>query len=106
LASKPKISEHADQRQIQRFPGKTNVADLGTRYGRKTHGSGCLVYIIGRREIKKYGEIAPEIRDLNGLHVYVSYDGTVITLLQNHDLQVKRDYKSRTASRRSSRRAA
>lgn len=106
MTSKSEVSEHADQRQIERFPGKKNVADLGIRFGRKTHGSGCLVYIIGRREIKKFGERAPEIRDLNGLHVYVGYDGTVITLFQNEDLQVKRDYKSRNASRRTSRRAA
>jgi hypothetical protein len=79
----PNISRHAAVRMQQ---GRISKGDIQTamRYGHLYHARNAAIYIVGRREIRKYDGVPAMTLALNGLHVICSTDARhVITVYRN-----------------------
>lgn len=66
---------------------------LAYQYGRVIHSRRAVYHVIGNKEIKKYGGIVPELKNMNGVQLVVSANGTVLTAFKNKDLRKVRPYK-------------
>ncbi|MCP8687133.1 DUF4258 domain-containing protein [Marinobacterium sedimentorum] len=87
------ITEHAMKRMSQRGLGDDDV-ELTLRYGRKIHARRAVFYVIGRKEIARYCEQEPALKDLDGVQVLMdSGCSTVVTVYRNHDLRCIRPFK-------------
>lgn len=75
-------SVHAVKRAHQRGIREDIVAHI-LRFGRKQFQNGALYYSIGRKEIKKYVHLCPALKQMNGLHLVMALNGTIITLFRN-----------------------
>lgn len=75
-------SWHAAQRSTQRGIDKDMVAHA-FRYGYRFHHHGAIYYRIGRKEIKRYSAICPDLKKMNGIHVVTSLNGKILTLFRN-----------------------
>ena len=85
-------SRHAQIREGQRGISKKQVM-LAYQYGRVIHSRRAVYHVIGNKEIKKYGGIVPELKNMNGVQLVVSANGTVLTAFKNKDLRKVRPYK-------------
>lgn len=85
-------SQHAQVREGQR--GITNYqVMLVYKYGRVIHSRRAVYHVIGSKEIKKYGDIEPELKNMNGVQLVMSANGTVLTAFKNKDLRKVRPFK-------------
>lgn len=66
---------------------------LAYKYGRVIHSRRAVYHVIGNKEIKKYGDIEPELKKMNGIQLVMSSKGTVLTTFRNKDLRKVRPYK-------------
>jgi len=90
---KPELTEHAEMRMNQRGLGNDEV-DLAISYGRKIHARRAVFYVIGRKEVAKYSDQEPALKDLDGLQVITDAECTsVVTVYRNHDLRAIRPSK-------------
>lgn len=93
LHDSPEMTEHALTRMAQRGLHESDVG-LALRYGRKIHSRRALFHVIGRKEINRFSNEIPEIKELDGVQVVT--DGeceTVVTVYRNHDLRAIRPNK-------------
>lgn len=85
-------SQHAQTREGQRGISKKQVM-LAYKYGRVIHARRATYYVIGKKEIERYGSIEPELKAMNGIQLVVSSNGTVLTAFRNKDLRKIRPFK-------------
>ncbi|WP_445778060.1 hypothetical protein [Shewanella sp.] len=85
-------SQHAQVREGQRGISDKQVM-LAYKYGRVIHSRRAVYYVIGNKEIKKYGDIEPELKNMNGVQVVMTANGTVLTAFKNKDLRKVRPFK-------------
>jgi|GEM_PF-699324 len=81
------LTLHARKRMDQR--GITlEAVELALRVGRKIYARGAKYYVIGKKEIKRYGRYYPGLKRLDGLQLVCSPErGTIITLYRNPNLR-------------------
>lgn len=80
------ITFHAEMRMCQRGIC-ANTLELILQFGRKIRSKGATFYVIGKKEIQKYNTIEPKIKDMEGMQVLISAEGTVITTYRNKNLR-------------------
>ena len=85
-------SLHAQYREGQRGISKKQVM-LAYIYGRVIRSRRAVYRVIGKKEIKKFGNIEPELKKMNGVQLVMSATGTVLTAYRNRDLRKVRPYK-------------
>ena len=60
-------------------------------FGRETHARGATIYVVGRKEIKRYGKKGVDLKGLDGMQVVCSEEGAIITAYRNRDLRGLKD---------------
>lgn len=81
------LTGHAVKRSSQRGMKTKHIANL-LKFGRKNYQNGAIYYSIGKKEIAKYKDICPGLKEMNGMHLITSLTGTVITLFRNKDFRL------------------
>lgn len=83
------ITQHAQHRMtargISEYALKTVLA-----FGRKLYLKGAVYYVLGRKEIEKYGEKEPILQQLEGVQVVTSAEEgiyRVLTVFKNRDFK-------------------
>ena len=95
----PPITTHALKRMNSR--GISLDAVLATlMFGRTIHGRGAVTYVIGRKEVKQFGEETVSLSDYEGIHVICSKDWVVLTTYRNRDFRGLRSSGRRPTSQR------
>jgi hypothetical protein len=81
------LSDHARQRMQQRGIGRDQL-EQALRYGRavRAHGSATF-HVVGRREVRRYGQLDPMLSAAEGVHLLLSAAGVVITVYRTHELR-------------------
>ena len=80
------LSRHAWQRMGARGVSSSAVNKVLT-FGRVIYARGATIYVIGRKEIKRYLDQGINLDDLHGIQVICSQNGTIMTLYRNRDLR-------------------
>lgn len=83
------LSIHAYQRRMQRGVGQKQIAHL-LRFGRKQYQNNAIYYSIGNKEIKKYAKQCPALKEMNGFHLVMALNGTILTLFRNRNFGLLR----------------
>ncbi|WP_151730869.1 hypothetical protein [Acinetobacter junii] len=81
------LTGHAVKRSSQRGIKNKHVANL-LKFGRKNYQNGAVYYSIGKKEISKFQNICPELKEMNGMHLVTATNGCVITLVRNKDFSL------------------
>jgi hypothetical protein len=87
-------SRHAKQREDQRGITEKQVT-LAYQYGRIIHARRATYYVVGKKEIDKHSAAEPALKEMNGIHLVVSSNGTLLTVYKNKDLRKIRPSKHR-----------
>ncbi len=89
------ITQHASQRMsargINEYALKTVLA-----FGRKIYVKGAVYYVLGRKEIQKYGTQEPILKNMEGIQVVTSAEEgiyRVLTVFKNRDFSDLRKSK-------------
>jgi hypothetical protein len=85
-------SQHAQIREGQRGISQKQVV-LAFKYGRVIHARRAVYHVIGKKEIDKYVSIEPELKNMNGIQLVMSVNGTILTVFRNKDLRKVRPFK-------------
>ena len=85
-------SRHAKLREDQRGISQRQIM-LAYKYGRIIHSRRASFHVIGKKEVEMYGSIDPELKEMNGIQLVVSSNGTLLTVYRNKDLRKIRPYK-------------
>lgn len=85
-------SLHAKLREGQRGISQKQVL-LAFKYGRVIHARRAVYHVIGNNEIEKFGSLEPELKNMNGIQIVTSSQGTVLTAFRNKDLRKIRPFK-------------
>lgn len=87
------ITQHAQHRMMER-----GITEYGLKtvlaFGRKLYLRGAVYYVVGRKEVKKYGGREPLLKKLEGLQVVTSAEEGVyriLTVFKNHDFKKLRN---------------
>lgn len=80
------LSRHAWQRMGERGVSASALNKV-LAFGRVIHARGATMYVIGRREIKRYLDQGINLDDLHGMQVICSKNGTIMTLYRNRDFR-------------------
>lgn len=80
------LSRHAWQRMGARGVSSSAINKVLT-FGRVIHARGATMYVIGRKEVKRYMGQGINLDDLHGMQVICSKNGTIMTLYRNRDLR-------------------
>lgn len=72
---------------------------LVLNYGRAAHIRGATIYVIGRKEVERYGQDGIELSSAEGVQVVCTDSGSILTVYRNRDLRGLRP-RSRRARRR------
>ena len=87
------LTEHACKRMDQRGL-KQEAIEVALTYGRRIHSRRALYYVVGQKEIREFGKICPEIKELDGLQVLMDSESKhILTVYRNHDLRQIRPKK-------------
>ncbi len=87
-----KLTLHAEKRLDSR--GLSSEAlELALSFGRKIHARHALFHVIGKKEIQRFSDQIPELKELEGVQVVTSPDGVVLTAYRNRDLRSIRPTK-------------
>jgi len=78
------LSIHAYKRRTQRGIKHQHIAHL-LRFGRRQYQNHAIYYSIGRKEIHKYANLCPALKEMNGMHLVTALNGTVLTLFRNRN---------------------
>lgn len=84
-SSTAQISCHARSRMSGRRISEGDL-DAVITYGRRIHGRGAQIYVVGRKEIEACRKEGLDVRSLEGIHVVCSREGVVITTYRNRGL--------------------
>lgn len=77
------VSPHAKERMRQRDIDRATIR-RALRYGRVIYARGAAHFVLGRKEVARYGAVRPSD---NGVQVVVTRikNGTILTLYRNAD---------------------
>ena len=75
-------TDHALLRMAQRGVSYAQVERV-LQYGRKIYHRGALIFLVGKREIRRLAGFVDDIHELEGLHVVVNSECVVITTYRN-----------------------
>lgn len=81
------LSVHAYKRRLQRGFQQDMIAHI-LRFGRKRFQNNAVYYSIGRKEIEKHSQACPDLKQMNGMHIVMSLNGTILTLFRNRDFRI------------------
>jgi len=84
------LTNHAVRCSSQRGIKTKHIANL-LKFGRKNYQNGAIYYSIGNKEIARYKNICPALKEMNGMHVVSSFTGNVITIFRNKSFRRIRD---------------
>tara|TARA_R110002124_G_scaffold232843_1_gene397899 strand:+ start:426 stop:752 length:327 start_codon:yes stop_codon:yes gene_type:complete len=87
-------SRHAKLREDQRGITEKQIT-LAFQYGRIIHARRATYYVVGKKEIDKHSAVEPALKEMNGIHLVVSSNGTLLTVYKNKDLRKIRPSKHR-----------
>ena len=76
------LSVHAYKRRTQRGIQQQHIAHL-LRFGRKQFHRHAIYYSIGHKEINKYADICPMLKNMNGMHLVTATNGKVLTMFRD-----------------------
>ena len=92
------LTKHAWARVSGRGFGPDAV-DAVLKYGRSIHIRGAEIFVIGRREVRRWARQGVELGGYEGVHV-VCCDGVhAVTAYRNHDLSALRESRRRNLRR-------
>lgn len=80
------ITDHAMLRMGQRGI-KLEVLELILRFGREIRSKGAVFYVLGKKEVQKYCQYVPQLKEMEGMQVLTSNEGVVITAYRNKNLR-------------------
>ena len=80
------ITYHAEMRMCQRGIC-ADTLELILQFGRKIRSKGAIFYVIGKKEIQRYCQVEPKLRNMEGMQVLTTHEGTVITTYRNKNLR-------------------
>jgi len=83
------LSVHAHKRRMQRGIQHKQIAHL-LRFGRRQYQNHAIYHSIGRKEILKYADLCPALKEMNGMHLVTALNGTVLTLFRNRNFRLLR----------------
>lgn len=93
------ISQHADYRMSKRGIGSRDI-ELALQYGREIYAKSALFYVIGRKEVERYSDVCPVLREAEGVHVLLhSRSGVILTVYRNQNIQLHGFHKGKTRLR-------
>ena len=75
------FSWHARKRMSQRRLSHVRV-ELVQEYGRQVFARGAVYCFIGRKEVEEYAD-RTDLTGVEGVHVLIAHDGTVLTVYRN-----------------------
>ena len=84
----PTFSHHARLRMSQRGLSDSGI-ELVREYGRQVFARGALYCFIGRKEVELYADRA-DLTGVEGVHVLLTRDGTVLTVYRNRAFHPRR----------------
>lgn len=85
------ITDHAMLRMGQRGI-KLEVLELILRFGREIRSKGAVFYVLGKKEVQKYCQYVPKLKEMEGMQVLTSNEGVVITAYRNKNLRKVRPF--------------
>jgi len=85
-------SKHAELRESQRGISQKQIL-LAYKFGRIINSRRATYFVVGNKEIDKYGLSEPELKTMNGIQLVVSSGGTLLTVYRNRNLRRIRPYK-------------
>ncbi len=94
--NKHTLISHALIRMQQRGIKSKDIA-LVLRYGRVIYSRGLIFRVVGRKEVERYLSKGLNLTRVEGVHVLVHTNGTVITTYRNHNLRPIRPTKRKQA---------
>lgn len=80
------VTFHAEMRMSQRGIC-SDTLELILQFGRRIRSKGAVFHVIGKKEIKQYCTIEPKLKDMEGMQVLTSTEGTVLTTYRNKNLR-------------------
>lgn len=86
LQSDYNLTRHAWQRMSGRGLSPAAVS-LVLNYGRAAHTRGATIYVVGRKEVRRYRQDGIELSSLEGIQVVCSESGAILTVYRNRDLR-------------------
>lgn len=97
LQSKYSLTQHAWERMGERGLSPATVR-LALNYGRDVHVRGATIYVVGRKEVRRYRQDGIELSSVEGVQVVCTDSGAILTVYRNRDLRGLRP-RSRRARR-------
>ena len=87
------LTEHGRRRMGQRGV-KPEAVEFALKLGRKIYSRRALFFVIGKKEITKYGDQYPQLKQFEGLQVVTDVESNLIlTVYRSHDLRQIRPNK-------------
>jgi hypothetical protein len=99
LQSGYSLTRHAWERMSGRRLSPTAIR-LVLLYGRAAHVRGATIYVIGRKEVERYGREGIALESLEGVQVVCSDADAILTVYRNRDLRGLRPRSRRVRGRR------
>ena len=75
------LTTHVRKRMQSRRISEDDIQDA-VRYGRTFYARGAIFKVIGRKEIERHCDVT-NLQNLEGVHVVMAHDGTVVTTYRN-----------------------
>ena len=88
-----RLTEHAKRRANSRGISESTI-ELVISIGRYAYGNNAIYFWLGKKEVKKYIKIIPNITKYEGVVVVASLDGDVITTYKNRRFNKKLKWNS------------
>ena len=85
------LTRHAWQRMGRRGISAARIRRV-LEYGRVMYSRGCLVHVVGRKEVKRFARDGVELSDVEGVHVVCSRCDKVVTVYRSRDLSGLREW--------------
>ena len=97
------FTQHAIVRMNARRISRAAVA-AAIKFGRVMYARGAMYFVIGRREVRRFGRTDVDIRRHEGIQV-VCVDHNIVTVFRNQDFSGLRKLKPRRQHRNANRSA-
>ncbi len=88
LGGTMKLTNHAKRRANSRRISESTI-ELVMRIGRVSYSKGAIFFWLGKKEIKRFIKIIPDITKYEGIVVVCGYDGIVLTTYKNRNFNKK-----------------
>jgi hypothetical protein len=95
LSSEYSLTRHAWERMGGRGVSPDAIG-MVLNYGRAAHTRGATIYVVGRKEVRRYRQDGIDLAALEGLQVVCADNGAILTVYRNRDLRGLRPRSRRT----------